>query len=240
MQMKVHYLQHVEFESIGAIDDWVHDRGHALSGTHLFRPADFPRPDDVDLLVVMGGPMNIYEHDVHPWLAPEKTFIRSVIDAGKGVLGICLGAQLAADALGAPVTKGAHPEIGWFPVTLTAEAATLAPVFGGFPQQFTAFHAHGDTFAIPAGAIGVASSAACANQAFAYDLGRVVGLQFHLESTPVLVARLIEHSAEQLARPHTEPWVQSPEQMLNPGAPYEACRTLLFSLLDRMVARLAA
>lgn len=271
--MRVHYLQHVRFEGIAAIADWVQDRGHSLSGTELFRTApgadggaaagptgtqrgaaagpaaapapwsapegragaqDFPSPVDLDLLVVMGGPMNIYQHEAHPWLVSEKVFIRAAIEAGKAVLGICLGAQLVADVLGGPVTRGEQVEIGWYPVRLTPAAGSV-PVFIDFPADFTAFHWHGDTFAIPPGAVHVASSAACANQAFAYDGGRVAGLQFHLEPDPPLVAALLENAGGEVDRYRGQPWVQSREELRAPSAPYKACQALLFALLDRML-----
>ncbi len=133
--------------------------------------------------------MNVYEEAEYPWLAAEKAFIAAAIGAGKPVLGICLGAQLIAAVLGGTVSKGPQPEIGWYPVELTPAGREL-PLFAGFPDRFTALHWHGDTFSIPPGATHVASSAACANQAFAYDGGRVVGLQFHLEETRESLAQL--------------------------------------------------
>ena len=107
------------------------------------------------------------------------------------MLGVCLGAQLVADVLGGQVSRGEHPEIGWYTVELT-ETGRAIPVFAGFPERFTALHWHGDTFAIPPGAVHVASSEACANQAFTHDGGRVVGLQFHLEETRESLALLRE------------------------------------------------
>ena len=133
--MRVHYLQHVPFEGIGAIGEWTRNRAHDLSSTEMFRvptPA-LPRVDELDFLVVMGGPMNVYQEAEYPWFSAEKTFIASTIMAGKPVLGICLGAQLVADVLGGPVSKGEHPEIGWYTVELT-EAGRAIPVFAGFPS----------------------------------------------------------------------------------------------------------
>ena len=117
--MRVHYLQHVPFEGIGAIEDWVRDRSHSLSGTEMFRwsepgSKEIKRAEDLDFLVIMGGPMNVYQESRYPWLSMEKDLIGSVIAADKLVLGICLGAQLIADVLGGTVTKGEHREIGWY------------------------------------------------------------------------------------------------------------------------------
>ncbi len=233
--MRMHYLQHVPFERIAAVGEWASARGHQIGGTHFWEPHDLPDPADLDLLVVMGGPMNIYEHAEYPWLVAEKAFIGSAIDAGKAVIGICLGAQLIADVLGGPVTPGEQREIGWFPVRLTPGLSE--PVFAHFPAEFAALHYHGDTFAIPPGAVHAATSAACANQAFAYAGGRVVGLQFHLEVTPGSMAELVANAPPPATSP-PEPWIQSVSDLLSPAAPYADCRALLFELLDRMVATL--
>ena len=186
--------------------------------------------------MVMGGPMNIYEYNKYPWLAAEKDFIRAATEAETAVLGICRGAQLLADALGGPVTRAPRREIGWWPVTLTDAGRTI-PVFADFPDRFTALHWHGDTFAIPPGATHVASSEACPNQAFALDGGRVVGLQFHLEETRTALTTLAENAAEDLVVEPPEPWVATRQAPLRADVPYEPCRGLLFSLLDRMSSR---
>lgn len=227
--MRVHYLQHVPFEGIGAIGEWAHARGHALTGTEVFRQ-DLPRPDDLDLLVVMGGPMNVYQEAEYPWLVAEKVFIAKAIDAGKAVLGICLGAQLLADVLGGSVSKGEQVEIGWYPVELT-EAGRALPVFAGFPRLFTALHWHGDTFSIPPGVVRAASSEACADQAFAYGGGRVVGLQFHLEETRESLTQLVENARGDLVDGQ---WIAEPEELLAGDAPFTECHGLLFDLLDCM------
>lgn len=233
--MRVHYLQHVPYEGTGAIGEWAHTRGHALTGTEMFRQG-LPRPDDLDLLVVMGGPMNIYQEAEYPWLAAEKAFIAKAIDAGKAALAICLGAQLLADVLGGSVLKGEHSEIGWYPVELT-EAGRALPVFTGFPARFTALHWHGDTFTIPPGAAHVASSVACASQAFAYDGGRVTGLQFHLEETRESLTQLVDNTRGELVEGE---WIVGPGELLAPDAPFAPCRELLFALLDAIVMRQSA
>jgi GMP synthase-like glutamine amidotransferase len=240
--MRVHYLQHVPFEGIGAIGEWARDRAHTLSGTEMFRlpeagSPEVPQPDDLDLLVIMGGPMNVHQDSRYPWLRVEKDVIASAIAADKLVLGVCLGAQLVADVLGGVVTKGTHREIGWYPVDLK-EAGREVPVFAEFPARFVALHWHGDTFSIPPGAVHVASSEACANQAFAYNDGRVIGLQFHLEETRESLESLIENARADLTVPDdrdAERWISTPGELLSPAAPYAPCRDLLFRLLDSMV-----
>lgn len=230
--MRVHYLQHVPFEGPGALVEWSARRGHQLTSTHVYRQ-EFEHPDECDLLVVLGGPMSVDSELEYPWLAQEKAYVRRSIDDGTLVLGICLGAQLVAGALGAPTTRGEHLEIGWYPVDLTGAAAGSA-VFSALPGRFETLHWHGDTFAIPDGATHIARSAACENQAFEYADGRVVGLQFHLEATPASWALLAEHAASHLEAGGT--WVSSADDMLGHKALFEPANELLFEVLDRMAA----
>ncbi len=184
--------------------DWASKRGDTVEATHLYRGEQLP--DDIssfDFLVVMGGPMNVYQHRDYPWLPLEKHFIRAVIDSGKPVLGICLGAQLIADVLGARVFQNAQVEIGWFPVEFDPGA------FGGLPETTIALHWHGDTFEIPKGAVPIGKSAGCVLQGFAYD-GRVVALQFHLEVNKSLIENFIREFAHEL-RPSC--FVQSADEI---------------------------
>ena len=180
--MRIHYLQHVPFEDLANIESWARSRGHDLSRTMLFSDEKLPEMDHFDWLIIMGGPMNIYEDEKYPWLSREKEFIRQAIASDKIVLGICLGAQLIADVLGGSVRRNEYREIGWFAVSLTEEGST-SPIFSVLPKSFVALHWHGDTFAIPPGAMRIAESQACANQAFIK--GKAIGLQFHLESSLV-------------------------------------------------------
>ena len=183
--MRVRWLQHAEFEDLGCIGPWLAQRGHAAGRCALHAGDPLPEPADFDALLVMGGPMNIYQHDRHPWLVPEKALIRAAVDAGKRVLGVCLGAQLLAHAAGARVYPMAERggglaafEVGWAPVRFHRESGDDA--LSGLPPEAPALHWHGDTFDLPAGARLLASSALCQNQAF--RLGRrLFGLQFHCE-----------------------------------------------------------
>jgi GMP synthase-like glutamine amidotransferase len=174
--------------------------------------------------------MGVADEDALPWLAPEKQAIRDAVGAGKTVVGICLGAQLIAEALGGRVYRNSHREIGWMPVELTPEGLE-SPLVGFLPQSLQVFHWHGDTFDLPPGAIHLARSGACPHQAFVYG-GRVLGLQFHLESTPTSVRDLVTHCAEEL-RPG--PFVQSAERMLSAGPEdYGRINGALFGVLDRL------
>lgn len=194
--MRIHSLQHVPFEDIGSMASDFRARGYSLSSTHWYRGDAAPAVSEFDALIVMGGPMGIYDEAIYPWLADEKVLIKNAISAGKIVLGICLGAQLIADVLGGKVTRNAHKEIGWLAINLNPAAAThpIAQVLARYP---TVFHWHGDTFALPPGAIHLASSEGCANQAYVFQ-DRVYGFQFHLETTPTSARALIEHCGEDI------------------------------------------
>ena len=226
--MRLHYLQHVPFEDLANIAGWAQQRNFSLSRTRLDLDEPLPDPDSFDWLVIMGGPMNILDDHLHPWLAPEREFISRSIHSGKVVLGVCLGAQFIAHGLGGTVFRNPHREIGWFPVTLTEEAIRL-PLFQGLEPRFEAFHWHGDTFSLPPGALRAAGSEACANQAFVYDQGRVVALQFHLESTPASVEALIAHCSGELT---VGPYVQQPEEMLARPERFDRIRRIMERMLD--------
>lgn len=227
--MRVHWLQHAEHEDLGCIAPWLAARDAQLSMSCLPAGDVLPAPDAFDVLIVMGGPMNIYEHAEHPWLVAEKQLIRAAIDAGKKLLGICLGAQLIADVLGAPVTRNAHSEIGWFEVSLNAEGRRH-PLFAQWPDRFAALHWHGDTFAIPAGAQNLMHSEACAHQG--YVLGeRILGLQFHLEVTAADAARWLA-----LEPPTPARYVQSSEAILEDIGRFALNNRLMVRLLDAFLA----
>lgn len=195
--MRLHWLQHVTFEDLGMIAVWAERHDIEVTGTPLFASRETPPPSEYDWLVVMGGPMNVYEEERHPWLAAEKRAIRDAVDAGKVVLGVCLGAQLVADVLGGTVERNPVPEIGWFPVRLTPEGKA-SRVFRTLPPVFTPFHWHGDVARPPVSCWITAASDACPVQAFSYE-DRVIGLQFHLESTETSIGRLVAHCREDLA-----------------------------------------
>lgn len=189
--MRIHSLQHVPFEDIGSMASDFRTRGYSLSSTHWYRGDAAPDVGSFDALIVMGGPMGIYDEAIYPWLADEKILIKETIAAGKTVLGICLGAQLIADVLGGKVTRNPHKEIGWLPININPAAAAhpIAQIFARYPEVF---HWHGDTFALPPGAVHLASSEGCANQAYVVQ-DQIYGFQFHLETTRASAQALIEH-----------------------------------------------
>lgn len=195
--MRIHYLQHVPFESPANIVNWAYKNGHKLTGTHLYNFEAVPDIDQLDWLIVMGGPMNIYEESKYPWLKYEKKFIRQAIDKGKFVLGICLGAQLITDVLGGKVTKNSQAEIGWFPVNFNLETLKLS-FFKDIPEEIYVFQWHNDTFStLGEGCTCIASSKACKHQAFIYK-EHVIGFQFHMESTEVSINSLIDNCSDDM------------------------------------------
>jgi GMP synthase-like glutamine amidotransferase len=207
--MRLHYLQHVPIEDPGVILDWAKERGHAVSHTRFYADGALPCQDDFDWLVVMGGPMNVYEEELYPWLAPEKEFLRAAVAAGKVVLGFCLGGQLIADAIGGAVTRNGQPEIGWFPIRWRQEALEQ-PLFSFFPPEPVVLQWHYDTFSrLPDGAVVLAGSPACTNQAFVYR-ERVFGFQFHMEITDEMVRAWTEGAREEMIPAAT---VQSPAEV---------------------------
>jgi GMP synthase-like glutamine amidotransferase len=226
--MRLHSLQHEPFEGLANIELWANERGHSISRTLLFNNEEFPDVNDFDWLFIMGGSMNIYEEEKYPWLRGEKNFIAEAIANKKIVLGICLGSQFIADVLGGRVTRNLHKEIGWFPVTLTEEAES-SPVFRTFPHEFVAFHWHGDTFNIPPGAVKIASSAGCHGQAFEY--GRVIGLQFHLEYSPESINLMLKSCGEEIM---DGKYIQKKDEILSHIKNAAGTQGLLNMLLDNV------
>jgi GMP synthase (glutamine-hydrolysing) len=227
--MRIHYLQHVLFEGLASIETWAFYRGHSLSSTRFFAGEPLPQMQDFDWLIVMGGPMNIYETEKYLWLTEEKRFIEQAIKNDKTVIGICLGAQLIADVLGAKVTQNAFKEIGWFPVGLTAES----PVFDALPKRFNALHWHGDTFDLPRGAVHLARSEGCENQAFVYER-KVLSLQFHLEATPTSTRQIIANCGDELVQGK---YIQTPEEMMGKVENFTAANLLMSQVLNNLTSR---
>ncbi|HTB80288.1 MAG TPA: type 1 glutamine amidotransferase [Opitutaceae bacterium] len=233
--MRVHVFQHVPFEGPAEIGRWLERRGVTPTFTHFFAETALPPVETVDWLVVMGGPMSVNDEATLPWLRQEKDFIARAIQRGATVLGVCLGAQLIADVLGGKVTRNREREIGWFPVTRTA-GAEKHPLGSCFPAQADVFHWHGETFSLPAGATHLLRSAACEHQAFAVG-DRILGLQFHLETTAASACALIDNAGDDL-RPG--PFVQDAATMLAEADRFEWVNKILDRVLSALWEKTAA
>ena len=191
MSLSVLVFQHELHDGPGYLGEALLRRGARLKIVRLDKGDAMPDISDYEMLLVMGGTMNVYQEDKYPWLVEETQVIRQAVKAGKSVLGVCLGGQLLAKALGAQVHLGAATEIGLTPITLT-EAGETDPLFEGL-SQVEAVEWHDDTFDIPTGAVALARSEGCAHQAFRFG-ERAYGLQFHPEVSPAMLAEWIKEA----------------------------------------------
>ena len=193
--MNFYCLTHVSFEGPENIQNWALEHHHNFVTAKSFE-YEFPDIDSFDVLVSMGGPMSTNDDHIYPWLVEEKKLIEKAILHNKKFIGICLGAQIAANVLGARVKLNREKEIGWFDVQLTADGQSHRK-FINVPDTFSVFHWHGETFDIPDKAIHLIQSAGCVNQSFIYD-ERVLGLQFHIEGTPEGLITMMENSLDDM------------------------------------------
>lgn len=228
-RLRIHYFQHVEFEGLGSIEEWVSSSGHSLSSTRFFKDSTLPDIADIDWLIIMGGPMNIHEEDQYPWLKDEKQFIRQAIDSGKIVMGICLGSQLVSSALGAKVYRNKEREIGWFDIEFT-KAARGCGLFADMGTRIKVFHWHGDTFDLPVNAVAMASSAGCKNQAYIFS-DRVLAMQFHMEPTKDSLRQMVEKGRGEL-KPGK--YIQTEQEITASTKLLESSREAMFLILDRL------
>jgi GMP synthase-like glutamine amidotransferase len=188
-------IQHVDIEGPGLIECCLKQGKTSYKILNLKPGIHFPKLDDFTHIVFLGGPMNVYEEDRYPFLRDEDLFIKEAIQRGKSVLGICLGAQLIAKALGAKVFKAPIKEIGWYDVSLT-KIGSNDPLFSNLPKTFPVFQWHEDTFEIPEKAKLLAISDSVLHQAFRYG-ENAYGLQFHLEVTREMIAEWMKTYEEE-------------------------------------------
>lgn len=225
---RIRVLQHEAFEGPGLIAEWAEGRGYPLTTTEVFAGEALPEVDSFDWLVIMGGGMSVNDEAVYPWLKPEKELVRKSIAASKVVIGICLGSQMIASALGKRVYKNEKKEIGWYPVQLTAKGTTIlnAP----WSNQ-TFFHWHGETFDLPDGATHLAYSAGCKNQAFCMEKN-VFGFQFHPETNRQTLHQMVNAGGEELVPAE---YVMPAEEILKHEAISDTIKPLMFEFLDSLL-----
>jgi GMP synthase (glutamine-hydrolysing) len=225
---KLFIFQHALRDHAGSIIEWAELRGWRLHIVRVDKGETLPAPSEIQNLLILGGPMNIYQHRDCPWLVPEKQLIDQCIERGSAIFGICLGGQLLADALGAKVSQNQFEEIGWFPVNFTPEATVFFPQLTG---SLTVLHWHGDTFTLPQNAVRLAYSNGCPEQGFLWK-DKVLGLQFH----PEVCSASAEIESD--FKPSSGPFVQDLPTLLegyNIHAP--KVKEVFFGLMDFLFLR---
>lgn len=234
--MHIHFIIHEHFEAPGAYEIWGKSRGCSLSYTRVYQGEPLPEElGHTDLLIIMGGPQSpATTREECPWFdaQAEKALISRAIEAGKTVIGVCLGSQLIGEALGAAFCHSPEKEIGKFPVRLT-DAGKANPLFEGFGSVLNVGHWHNDMPGLTPQAKVLAYSEGCPRQIVQYS-ERVYGFQYHMELTPEVVELLIEHSQNDLRRAGEFRFVETAEKLRSHD--YREMNQVLFSFLDKLTA----
>jgi GMP synthase (glutamine-hydrolysing) len=189
--MQILCISHANFEKLGHIETWAKKNNHVIRKVNPYRGETLPKIDNFDFIVIMGGPQSPMKIEKAPYLLDEIELIKKAIKQEKCILGICLGAQLVAEALGAKTEPSPHREVGMYLVELL-DGANNDPVFSHFPNKFEAMHWHDDMPGLPQEAVLLARSEGCPRQAFRYG-DRIYGLQFHFEMTESLLKGMVEN-----------------------------------------------
>ena len=229
--MHAHCIQHVAFEGLAIIENWLITQKFEISCTRLFNNEEFPNVENIDWLIIMGGPMSVNDETEFPWIRKEKAFIKECIDNGKIVIGICLGAQFIASVLGSKIYRNKDKEIGWFPIH---KMTNLNPgLFNFFPSNLIVFHWHGETFDLPECAELIASSEVCKNQIFVYNK-KVIGFQCHLETTKESLLAIIENCKNEII---PNKYIHNVAQMEEGVDKYaDAMHKTLFHILEHIIS----
>lgn len=227
--LNIHAFMHVPYEGLGCMEQWILEKKHNLTYTKFYDKDKLPALSEIDWLIVMGGPMGVYDEAKYAWLSEEKLFIKQAIESGKTVLGICLGSQLIAEVLGAKVYPNKQKEIGWFDLQVTEEGKSQS-LLNDFENSFPVFHWHGDTFDLPAGSINLFQSAVTKHQGFLIQ-EKVLGLQFHFEVTAKTLSEMVENGMTELIESET---VQSASDILLQTAHIEENNRKMFQILEQL------
>ncbi len=232
--MKLHIVTHESFEAPGAVEEWARRKGHGISHTRTYQGDALPQSiSGIDLLVVMGGPQSpstTTRECPHFDVRKETAFIRKAIDAGKMALGVCLGAQLIGEALGARFAHSPHREIGVFELTLTPDAEG-DPIFSAFPKRFLVGHWHGDMPGLTPESKVLATSEGCPRQIVRYS-PKVYGFQCHFEFTRETIEGMIDSCGDELTRGEDTRYVQTAATLR--AHDYDAINQRLFAFLDHL------
>jgi GMP synthase-like glutamine amidotransferase len=240
--MRLLFIQHDPLDGPGALLEWALTHGYPTATCLICEGEPLPPLESFDLLISLGGPMGAYEEEKHPWLIAEKAYLREAVAAGKKLVGLCLGCQLLADALGGKAYRHTLKEFGWQPITLSGEGLKLLSLekdsFSALENHkkshFLAFQWHGDTYSLPPGAVQLARSEACEQQAFLVGT-QVLGLQFHLEWTEQMMREALADPGVTLSM-IPSPTVQTPEEILSDLSLFESGKKRFFALMDRFSA----
>lgn len=226
--MRIQFILHAEFESPGVIADWVDQKGFEAHYCRPFAEESIPDVNEFDWLVVMGGPQSPLELELYPYLKGEMELIEHTLSTNKPILGICLGAQLIGEVLGAPTERSPHKEVGIFPIQLTEEGQK-DPLFQGFPAEFPVVHWHNDMPGLTQEARVLALSQGCPRQIIKYT-NQVYAFQCHLEPTQQDIAGMIKHCESDLV--HGK-YVQSKQDLL--AGDFSSINSLMHSILDGLL-----
>ena len=227
--MQIEILQHVAFEGPGAILNWAENQQHATNIQHVYQTPITTNIAATDALIILGGPMGANDGSQYSWMNQEKRLVETALKQNIPVLGICLGAQLIADVLGAKISRNREREIGWYPIVSTSQSSKLA-----LPPTLTPLHWHGDTFETPINTQNIYKSDGCDNQAFLGE--NLLGLQFHLEITSETVLPLIAASSADFQAPRSS-YVQQPEEILQNNNRFTQANSMMHELLSMFFHR---
>ena len=233
--MRLHFILHESFEAPGAIEDWAKRKKYVMSYTKLYEGDVFPAACDFDFLIVMGGPQSpatTVAECPHYDAPKEIAFIKQAIDQKKLLLGVCLGAQMIGEALGAKFDHSPHREIGVFPLTLTDDGKR-DPIIGKFPEKFGVGHWHGDMPGLTPNSKILATSEGCPRQIIRYA-PKIYGLQCHFEFTPAAIDGMIRNNAHELKQYKGRPYIETAEELRSHD--YDPINQLLFKFLDAVTA----